>query len=328
MKRKVNRVGTHTLTVSLPSKWAKQQGIKQGDEIEVNEENANLVITPHQNKKAAKNFKIAIKDLFQLDPNFHAKKHMFKMDPSYIDAYLDGVYIYGFDSLEIDLPNIEALSYVQSYVKDHFLGYDLTKIENLKCKIENISEIGDEKFDIMLRQLFLMTKKLLEDFSLDMHNKSLSNLKFHEAQMNHVHHYSNYCLRIIANQMQGPSSYALWSFIIRLLQLYRNFSSCYIGIKKFKPDLKFSKEVLKVLDYTIEMFNLIYLNFYNYKIEHIEKIHHIFYDLQKPLFHDLLGNTQGGETYLWYMLGKAKIMLIYLTQFTIYMNLAEELKDA
>ena len=42
MKRKVNRVGANTLTVSLPSKWAMKYGIKAGDEIEGNEEGKKI----------------------------------------------------------------------------------------------------------------------------------------------------------------------------------------------------------------------------------------------------------------------------------------------
>ncbi|MCK5630481.1 MAG: AbrB/MazE/SpoVT family DNA-binding domain-containing protein, partial [Nanoarchaeota archaeon] len=35
MKRKVNKVGQNTLTVSLPSKWVKKLNIKPGDELEL-----------------------------------------------------------------------------------------------------------------------------------------------------------------------------------------------------------------------------------------------------------------------------------------------------
>jgi hypothetical protein len=44
MKRKVNRVGKDTLTLSLPSSWVKKQGIKKGDELEVYEEGKLLKI--------------------------------------------------------------------------------------------------------------------------------------------------------------------------------------------------------------------------------------------------------------------------------------------
>ena len=38
MKRKINRVGPNTLTVSLPSKWAKRYGLRKGDEINLEEQ--------------------------------------------------------------------------------------------------------------------------------------------------------------------------------------------------------------------------------------------------------------------------------------------------
>ena len=51
MKRKINRVGYSTLTVSLPSKWAKQYGLKPGDEVEISEDGRTLRI---EAKKGAK----------------------------------------------------------------------------------------------------------------------------------------------------------------------------------------------------------------------------------------------------------------------------------
>ena len=38
MKRKVNLVGQNTLTVSLPTKWAQEHGIKKGIEVELLED--------------------------------------------------------------------------------------------------------------------------------------------------------------------------------------------------------------------------------------------------------------------------------------------------
>ena len=35
MKRKVVKHGTSTLTVSLPSLWAKEYGLKPGDELRI-----------------------------------------------------------------------------------------------------------------------------------------------------------------------------------------------------------------------------------------------------------------------------------------------------
>ena len=43
MKRKINAVGTGTLTVSLPNKWAQKYNLKKGDELNVAEEGGSLV---------------------------------------------------------------------------------------------------------------------------------------------------------------------------------------------------------------------------------------------------------------------------------------------
>ena len=53
MRRTVNLVGTGTLTVSLPSKWAKDNNLKKGDELEVIENGKELLVKTeiHKDKK-------------------------------------------------------------------------------------------------------------------------------------------------------------------------------------------------------------------------------------------------------------------------------------
>ena len=45
MKRKVNLVGSSTLTVSLPTAWAKERGIKKGDELNVSWDDQAVVFS-------------------------------------------------------------------------------------------------------------------------------------------------------------------------------------------------------------------------------------------------------------------------------------------
>ena len=51
MKRKVVKHGQNTLTVSLPSKWCRAHGIKQGDEIEVEEKGPLIQLSPLEVKR-------------------------------------------------------------------------------------------------------------------------------------------------------------------------------------------------------------------------------------------------------------------------------------
>jgi len=44
--RKVQKVGTSTLTISLPKPWVQKYGLKQGDQVFLEEEGAHLRVTP------------------------------------------------------------------------------------------------------------------------------------------------------------------------------------------------------------------------------------------------------------------------------------------
>lgn len=62
MKRKVNRVGTNTLTVSLPSKWVKKRDLQPGDELDVNEFNDGLLIGTTLKKTNSKHIELDISE--------------------------------------------------------------------------------------------------------------------------------------------------------------------------------------------------------------------------------------------------------------------------
>ena len=59
MKRKINRVGPATYTVSLPKKWVEEQKLKKGDEIEV-EERGNTVVVSSSKNPVAKRAKVHV----------------------------------------------------------------------------------------------------------------------------------------------------------------------------------------------------------------------------------------------------------------------------
>ena len=62
MKRKVNRVGTNTLTVSLPSKWIENNNITKGQELNLEFDNDKLIISQNEIKHKKKSLEIEIND--------------------------------------------------------------------------------------------------------------------------------------------------------------------------------------------------------------------------------------------------------------------------
>src|SRR3989338_5912601 len=65
MKRKVVKQGAATLTISLPSKWGKKFDLKNGDELNLEEQGDALIVT-NKNIKSLKQRQIDISDLFPL----------------------------------------------------------------------------------------------------------------------------------------------------------------------------------------------------------------------------------------------------------------------
>src|SRR3989338_6775514 len=84
VQRKINRVGTATLTVSLPSSWTKSFGLKQGNVVEVNEDGSKLVISAENVESSLQKYQL------------HLKK-----GEHFLRRYLSSTYRDGFDEIEI-----------------------------------------------------------------------------------------------------------------------------------------------------------------------------------------------------------------------------------
>ena len=65
--RKINRVGTSTLTVSLPNKWVNMHNVHAGEEVNVIEEDSRVVISLKNSQPLHKTAHIHLKkgDIFR-----------------------------------------------------------------------------------------------------------------------------------------------------------------------------------------------------------------------------------------------------------------------
>lgn len=143
MKRKINRVGTSTLTVSLPSKWANTHGIKPGDEIEVIENDDQLILNinpKHEPKKISYNL-----------TNFAKRAVKWAINIAYKKGY-DEVIVHS-DSED----TIDFLTYAMSINP----GYEIFEQTGNKVVIKNIAKSYDNNFKNLLRRDFLNMKELV-----------------------------------------------------------------------------------------------------------------------------------------------------------------------
>ena len=64
MKRKVNLVGSSTLTVSLPSKWIKDNKITKGDELDVYMDKGEICFSRGEKKEEKKEITVDITNYY------------------------------------------------------------------------------------------------------------------------------------------------------------------------------------------------------------------------------------------------------------------------
>jgi phosphate uptake regulator len=145
MKRKINRVGQNTLTVSLPNKWVKQMNLKQGDEVEVKEYKNTLMINV---EKILKSKREIVFDLEKIN--------------GFMLRLLCGPYIKGYNSIIIYYENPIYKKSVQNGLK-YLIGFEIVEHGKNYIKLEEISIATDEKFLNILFRLFFILKSFLKE---------------------------------------------------------------------------------------------------------------------------------------------------------------------
>ncbi len=137
MKRKINRVGTGTLTVSLPSKWASSHALKPGDEVEVEEKGRQLVVSSGE-------------EVPWLKKRIDLGKYGF-----FHKNFLCGVYHLGYDEVEVRFKGEEEFKAIKDLLPQ-FIGFELMSQSGDRCVIKDISKVSENEFDTVLRRTFLL----------------------------------------------------------------------------------------------------------------------------------------------------------------------------
>ncbi len=157
MKRKVNRVGTNTLTVSLPSKWCKENNIKVGNELDVTDEGNSLRIGY---KSARKKQKIVI--TVDSVANFLMRN-------------ISRPYRQGYDEIKVIFKDPQILDKVQRSV-EMMHGFEIIEQDENYCVIQSIALGSNEKIDDFVRRLFHITNTMIGDYHEALNSKQFDRL--------------------------------------------------------------------------------------------------------------------------------------------------------
>lgn len=258
MKRKIIKLGSSTLVVSLPSKWTKEYDLVQGDELEVDERNKELILSTEK-----------------FSPESRKTIDISELDTKLVERFLLGAYIQGYDEIKlifnrpeiIDLKTkkkILTINYIQSIVNSLLISMEIIDQKEDSCILKDLSHISDTAFEPVLRRVFLLLKQMSA-------NTLGYAREFDKEKMKHItparfciRRFINYTLRILnkkgtVDMKKVPQYYSMISELKHIGDVLQ-----YISVEFEKRKNKPSKELIAAFEETDKSLQLFYEMFYKF----------------------------------------------------------------
>jgi phosphate uptake regulator len=174
MKRKVNRVGINTLTVSLPSDWCRKFGIKKGEDIDCVVKDKAIIISP-EGQKAVGEIKIKIDtpDLF-LNRNIHTP------------------YMLGYDKIIVEYKDRAVASRVRDSLK-YIMGFEIVEENDDFCVLKNIAKGIEEEFETIFNsqmKILILVHTELEEAISSKDTKAIPDILERDIQLSRFNAFS------------------------------------------------------------------------------------------------------------------------------------------
>jgi antitoxin component of MazEF toxin-antitoxin module len=256
MKRKVNRVGQNTLTISIPTGFVKKHNIKQGDELEIDEQGNTLLMSKETGSRPRKKASICLD----------------KFNKFMTTRVLHELYRQGVEEIELTF-NIQTLYdhknnnevKLEDHIKktiDRFIGMEIVSQTKNKILLESLMNKEEyEKMDVVKNRIFFLIKEFTNEFVNAMGEDFK---RFHEKSYDyhdHIVKFMLYYFRMLnfsdMTEEQKQRVFGLYSVIDKCIDKIRHASED-VAVAKQTPRLK--KIVKDIFDIFLEMFEILHEN--------------------------------------------------------------------
>src|SRR3989338_1030460 len=212
MKRKVIQLAGKTHVISLPSVWVKQYHIKKGQELDIEEKGRSLLVSSQgEVGETTKNLDIS------------------GFSRALIRRCLGALYKVGFDRFEVRFSHPQEFAHAQEVVYGEFLGFEIINQEKNSFSVRQLSHVGAEELDVVLRRIFRIIQGMAND-SLEAIKKNdaqwLASIVLRDLSINKL---ADFCRRVLNKQgLHAQEKVAPLYFIVETLEkigdVYRDFS--------------------------------------------------------------------------------------------------------
>jgi phosphate uptake regulator len=279
MKRKIIRQGHNTLTLTLPTRWAKKVNLKAGDEVDL-EEKGNALILNSLVQKREKSCTIDIRDFtipllwryFQSAYRSGCDEIKILHDPAkkeYEDAYHYYTTQFDYAKLGEKVPPKPVIALLQE-VTNRFIGMEVVDSGKGYYLIKEMAEVSSKEFDHSLRRIFLIIRQLfdrvIDAISHGEINDAQLCKELHTIDLN-VDKFVDYCARILnkidTDVPENKKSLMFSSlFILELIGDEFKYIGKHIALSK-----KSVKDITELAKMARAHFELYYKLFYSFDRE-------------------------------------------------------------
>jgi phosphate uptake regulator len=301
MKRKIIKQGHNTLTITLPTAWAKKCGINSGDYAEIIEQGRVLRIETENNKEQPNQVTIDISGL-SIPMIWRLVSSAYRAGYDEIKIIFENKHIkdiytaFTYNTLrtltEGEERTLRPLEAVQALV-NRFVGFEIIEQRATYCIIKDLGQTSAKELDNTIRRIFRLLIIMSEGVIMGIEGNKDELNAFHIIDTN-LDRFHDFCLRALNKNGYGdfnktPTMHTLL-FVLELIgDEYKRLGMHLLEMKKIDNDVKKYFNATHVM---LEKYYDLYYNFSNEKAQEIyalEEEKYILFDkIEKKADHDEL----------------------------------------
>ncbi len=248
MRRKLVKQGSATMMISLPSKWIKENKLGKGDEVELEEQKKELVISIEEKRKEQKTIEINLNNENIND----------------LRVLLTHSYRKGYNKIILKGNLAESKKEISKIVPNVLLGFEITERNQNKIVIENISQPDKSKYSVMISKIFLLINEMPE---IVLNNPSLNEL---EQTKDSCDKFVLFCRKIITEGKINQDPILEWEFLTFLTHIQHTYY--YLGKYLLENKLTKDTKLINLLKESQDYFSLLEKSYLKKDLNFIHQI--------------------------------------------------------
>ncbi len=264
--------------VSLPAKWVRQQGLKKGEELDLEESGSFLTIGTRKRIEMRKT-RINLADYGKLG-----------------SRAIGALYKQGLDEIEIIFTTPDDIDMVNKNLNE-FIGFEIVHQTTKGCTIREISQAKEEEFEAILNRTILLLKSIAEDCYNSLAADDTKMLPALAARDTTINKYANYCRRIL--NKYGYKEAKKTPMLYYIVEELENLGDEYKSLSLFvtENNVKLNKAQLELLSYVNKMLDILYHLILKFDIGRATELHTLHKGFSTKI-HKLENTKEAKETRL------------------------------